>query len=72
VVLLTLSDACGEQLAKHCDGEATNADTASNNLSLHVTGSYYMWRVPTQNLIKGKPGTKKKAASKASAVPNTE
>ncbi|CAL5223874.1 g6464 [Coccomyxa viridis] len=34
-------------------------------------GSYYMWRVPTQNLVKGKPG-KKKAAAKPPAVPNTE
>ncbi len=23
-----------------------------------------MWRVPTQNLVKGKPGAKKKAAAK--------
>lgn len=35
-------------------------------------GSYFMWRVPTQNLVKGKPGgTKKKSAGNTSAVPNT-
>lgn len=35
-----------------------------------AAGSYYMWRVPTQNLVKGKPGSKKKAKAAASAVPN--
>ena len=40
-------------------------------LLAHAAGSYYMWRVPTQNLVKGKPG-KKKAAAKPTAVPNTE
>ena len=43
-----------------------------DSLDMGGAGSYFMWRVPTQNLVKGKPGgTKKKSAKNTSAVPNT-
>lgn len=50
------------------DSKAATLDS----LDMGVAGSYFMWRVPTQNLVKGKPGgTKKKSAGNTSAVPNT-
>ena len=54
-------------------GLCTDSKAATlDSLDMGVAGSYFMWRVPTQNLVKGKPGgTKKKSAGNTSAVPNT-